>query len=216
MSNNDTFASTRKEYERGTLDERSANRDPIVQFRSWFEDATKSSEVEPNACALATVGQHSAPSLRMVLLKSLDERGFVFFTNYESRKGRELARNSVAAILFYWASLERQVRVEGEIEIVSAAESDAYFASRPRNAQLGALISKQSEVVSSRKALDESYAEAAQAAGESPLVRPSNWGGYRLIPSYFEFWQGRESRLHDRVRYSKGDGHEWAITRLWP
>lgn len=216
MSNDETFKSIRKEYERGTLDESSVLCDPVAQFRKWFEDSMQGSEVEPNACALATVGAEGKPSVRMVLLKSLDERGFTFFTNYESRKGRDLAGNSSAALLFYWASLERQVRIEGQIEIVSAAESDSYFASRPRTAQLGAIVSRQSETVESRAVLDQAYEKAARAAAEKPPVRPSNWGGYRLVPSYYEFWQGRESRLHDRIRYTRTNELTWSIARLWP
>ena len=170
----------------------------------------------PNACAIATVGKDLRPSVRMVLLKSLEEQGFVFFTNYESQKGRQIAQNSFGSMLFYWASLERQVRIEGRFEMVSAAESDSYFAVRPRTAQLRAAVSRQSEVVSSRAELEGAYAEAERRSGGAPIVRPAHWGGYRLLPESFEFWQGRESRLHDRIRYSQLRGGLWRIERLWP
>jgi len=216
MSTDDTFRSVRKEYERGSLDESSVDADPLAQFQVWLAEALKAPEVEPNACALATVSQDGKPSLRMVLLKSLDDRGFSFFSNYHSRKGRELAQNAAAAILFYWGSLERQVRIEGTVERLSAAESDAYFASRPRNAQLGAIVSPQSEVAASRQAIEERYAQLAASVGDSALLRPTHWGGYRIIPESMEFWQGRESRLHDRIRYERDAGLGWKIGRLWP
>ena len=216
MSTDERFRAVRKEYERDSLHEGSVEANPLVQFRAWLEEALKAPEVEPNACALATVGPDGKPSLRMVLLKSLDDRGFSFFTNYLSRKGRELALTSSAAMLFYWGSLERQVRIEGAVEQLSAAQSDAYFSSRPRNAQLGAIVSPQSEVANSRLDIDERHSALVASTGNSALSRPAHWGGYCLRPEYIEFWQGRKSRLHDRIRYVRDAGSQWKIERLWP
>jgi pyridoxamine 5'-phosphate oxidase len=151
----------------------------------------------------------------MVLLKAFDEAGFVFFSNYGSQKGNQLAANPHAALLFYWPTLERQVRIEGRCEQIQANDSDSYFLSRPRNAQLGAVVSKQSQVVSDRGAIDESYRLLAKEVGDSPIKRPEHWGGYRVVPERFEFWQGRESRLHDRIRYVHS-GNGWRTERLWP
>jgi pyridoxamine 5'-phosphate oxidase len=151
----------------------------------------------------------------MVLLKAVDDRGFSFFTNYESVKGQQISQNAYGSMLFYWASLERQIRIEGSFEFLTAAESDSYFASRPRGAQLGAIVSKQSRVVASRRELEAAFSEAERAIGSEPLTRPAHWGGYRLVPTQFEFWQGRESRLHDRVRYLK-TANTWVAERLWP
>ncbi len=217
MTSDEKLKGFRKEYERGELDEGSVSASPIAQFREWFEAASQQpGESEPNACAVATVGADLRPSVRMVLLKSLEERGFVFFTNYESLKGRQISHNSFGSMLFYWASLERQVRIEGSFEVVSAAESDSYFSSRPRSAQLGAAVSRQSEVVPSRAEMERAYAEAEQLSGGAPIARPAHWGGYRLLPERVEFWQGRESRLHDRLRYVRLEGGAWRIERLWP
>jgi pyridoxamine 5'-phosphate oxidase len=152
----------------------------------------------------------------MVLLKSLDDRGFVFFTNYESQKGRQIAENSFGSMLFYWPSLERQVRIEGSFELVSAAESDSYFATRPRSAQLAAAVSRQSAQASSRAELERACAEAERLSNGGPIARPAHWGGYRLVPEIFEFWQGRESRLHDRIRYVLTADGNWRTERLWP
>ena len=211
----DIFKASRKEYDKGALDEETVHSDPFQQFRAWFDAALQTPEIEPNACAVATAGSDAKPSVRMVLLKSIDERGFVFFTGYESKKGRQILENPCGAMLFYWATLERQVRIEGTFERVSKADSDAYFASRPRNAQLGAVVSKQSAVVSSRAELEEEYRRAEKRLEGSVINRPEAWGGYRLIPDSFEFWQGRESRLHDRVRFVRRH-NEWVRDRLWP
>jgi pyridoxamine 5'-phosphate oxidase len=184
------------------------SQDPLEHFRSWSEHGAG------DAVALATATSDGAPSVRMVLLKSADDRGFVFVSNYESRKGRELAENPRAALLFYWPELGRQVRVEGTVERVSDAESDAYFATRPRGAQLAANASRQSEPLDSREALEARFAEL-DAAHPGEVPRPPHWGGYRLVPDTFEFWEHRDNRLHDRLRY-RLDGERWATERLAP
>lgn len=215
MSSDDIFKGVRKEYERGALDETSIDASPFVQFKSWLEHALASGQEEPNACALATTGTDGQPSVRMVLLKSFNESGFTFFTNYLSSKGHQLASNPKAALLFYWPFLERQVRIEGVCEKVSATDTDSYFYSRPKGAQIGAAISLQSKVVASRAVIEEAYRELESNVGDGQIVRPEGWGGYRLVPHKFEFWQGRESRLHDRLRY-EDRASAWKIERLWP
>jgi len=215
VSLGDFFKSLRKEYEQGALLEESVSADPTRQFRAWFDAAVAAEREEPNACALATVGRDLQPSVRMVLLKSFDERGFVVYTNYRSTKGRQIEENPLVSLLFYWPSLERQVRVEGRSERVSPSEADLYFASRPKGSQLGAAVSKQSEVAESRHVIDDAYVELERNVGEGGVARPDHWGGYRIVPHLFEFWQGRESRLHDRLRYVQRDG-AWEIARLWP
>jgi pyridoxamine 5'-phosphate oxidase len=182
--------------------------DPLRQFQAWFDEAAV------DAVALATATSNGAPSVRMVLLKGADDRGFTFFTNFESRKGRELAENPRAALLFYWPEPGRQVRVEGSVSKVSEAESDAYFATRPRGGRLAALASRQSEPLESREALEARFAELA-AAHPDEVPRPSHWGGFRLVPESYEFWVHRENRLHDRFRYRR-DGEGWAVERLSP
>ncbi|MEQ1757151.1 MAG: pyridoxamine 5'-phosphate oxidase [Vicinamibacterales bacterium] len=205
----------RRDYEGAPLDEGTADADPFRQFERWFDEA-REQELDPTAMALSTVDGAGHPAVRMVLLKGLDARGFVFFTNYESRKGRELAGNPRASILFYWASLHRQVRIEGVTERVAAAESDAYFASRPPESRLAALASPQSQILDSRRALDERYARALERFPGAQMPRPQFWGGYRLIPDTIEFWQGRPSRLHDRLRYQRESDGLWARVRLAP
>jgi pyridoxamine 5'-phosphate oxidase len=195
------------------LDESDLDPDPLRQFAAWFEEARAARMRAPEATALATAAADGRPSVRMVLLKGFDERGFVFFTGYESRKGAELAANPRAALLFYWDPLGRQVRVEGTVERVAEAESDAYFASRPRGAQISASVSPQSRVVESRGQLETAAAELEARGGELP--RPPTWGGFRLAPETYEFWQHRANRLHDRLRYSCDDAG-WKLERLGP
>ena len=189
--------------------------DPLRQFGAWFAEAAAAGIRMPEAMALATASEDAVPSVRMLLLKGFDERGFVFYTGRRSRKGRELAENPVAALLFYWAPLGRQVRVEGFVERLPADESDAYFAARPRASQLSAAASVQGEVVGSRAELEERVARLRAELGEEPLARPAHWGGYRVQPDHYEFWQHRADRLHDRLRYVRA-GDAWRIERLAP
>ena len=196
-----------------SLDETAVDPDPLRQFAAWFEEAGAAGVRAPEAMALATATSDGRPSVRMVLLKGFDERGFVFFTGYESRKGAELAANPRAALLFHWDALGRQVRVEGTVERVSEAESDAYFRSRPRGAQISATVSPQSRVVESRASL-EALAAELEARGDE-LPRPPNWGGFRVRPETYELWQHRANRLHDRLRYRRNGGG-WTIERLAP
>jgi pyridoxamine 5'-phosphate oxidase len=189
--------------------------DPFVQFRRWFDDATTAGIIEPNAMTLATATADGRPSARVVLLKGLDERGLVFYTDFRSRKARELEANSRAALVFLWKEIERQVRIEGHTERVSTAEAESYFRTRPSGSRIGAWASVQSSVIPSREWLDAEYARVAERYpdGEAPL--PPHWGGYRIVPEEFEFWQGRPSRLHDRIRYRLQD-EVWVIERLSP
>jgi pyridoxamine 5'-phosphate oxidase len=209
------IAALRKSYERDELDETASAADPLDQFRSWFDQALKAELPEPNAMTLATVGSDGRPSTRIVLIKGFDARGIVWYTNYRSRKGRELAQQSFAALQFHWVELERVVRIEGRVEPVDAAESDAYYASRPLDSRLGAWASPQSEVIASRAALVTAAAKAALQHGLNP-PRPPHWGGYRLQPDGWEFWQGRRSRLHDRLRYRVDAEGRWLRERLAP
>jgi len=204
----------RKTYERGELEENAAESVPLQQFRLWFDEALAAQVLEPNAMTLATVGADGQPSTRIVLVKDVDERGLVWYTNYESRKGQELAHNARAALQFHWVSLERVVRIEGLVERVADAESDAYYASRPLDSRLGAWASPQSQVISSRAVLVANAAKAAAQHGLNPQ-RPPHWGGFRLVPQAWEFWAGRPSRLHDRLRYRRVDG-QWVRERLAP
>jgi pyridoxamine 5'-phosphate oxidase len=215
MNRDDPYKAVRKEYRSGQLLEDLVSHDPFEQFKAWFDAVMASDVVEPNACALATTGPDARPSLRMVLLKGIDSRGMIFFTNYSSIKGLQIESNPHAALLFYWAQFERQVRIEGTVERLEDVSSDTYFSSRPRDAQVGAIVSKQSRPVESRKVLDEAVERFVASHPNGTLGRPSNWGGYRVVPHSFEFWQGRESRLHDRLRYVK-ENEGWKIERLWP
>ncbi|MGH9578301.1 MAG: pyridoxamine 5'-phosphate oxidase [Terriglobales bacterium] len=208
------IADLRQEYMRAGLSEAGAPADPFAQFERWFKDALAAELPLANAMTLATVTPAGAPDARVVLLKGVDGGGFVFYTNYESRKGRQLAARSDACLVFLWAPLERQVRVEGRVEKVSAAESDAYFLSRPLGARLSAHASAQSEAVAGRSFLESEVEKIRAKYGENP-PRPSHWGGYRVIPVQIEFWQGRENRLHDRLLYGR-DAGAWKIERLAP
>jgi pyridoxamine 5'-phosphate oxidase len=209
------IAELRKEYARERLDESDVAHEPFAQFSRWFDEALNSGFAEPHAMTLATVGAGGRPSARIVLLKGLDARGFVFFTNYESRKAHELAANANAALLFHWIELERQVRIEGKVSKVEPAESDAYFASRPLASRWSAWASPQSQVLPDRASLEQRLAEVSARLGDDPR-RPPHWGGYRLEPGMLEFWQGRQSRLHDRIRYTREPGDRWRIERLAP
>ncbi len=209
-----SIADLRSEYARAALDESHADADPIRQFAHWWDEAIKSQLPEPNAMTLATADASGRPSARVVLLKGFDDNGFVFFTNYDSRKGAELAANPRAALLFFWPELERQVRVDGEVERVSAAESDAYFRSRPLASRIGAWASPQSRPISGRAWLMARVAEMGVRHGLNP-DRPPHWGGFRVRPQAIEFWQGRPSRLHDRLLYTR-DAGAWQRQRLAP
>ena len=206
----------RSEYTKASLDEKDLDPDPIRQFLAWFEQALEAQVAEPNAMTLATATPDGAPSARIVLLKGVDERGFIFHSSYESRKGRELARNPRGALVLFWPALERQVRIEGRVEQASAEESDEYFRSRPPGSQIGAWASTQSAVVPGREALERLFEEIQQRFAGVEIPRPPNWGGYRVVPESLEFWQGRPSRLHDRLRYSHTSERSWIIERLAP
>jgi pyridoxamine 5'-phosphate oxidase len=215
------LADLRKSYERAELDEAHANADPLLQFQQWLQQAIDAQLPEPNAMTLATVGADGRPSTRIVLIKGCDARGIVWFTNYQSRKGRELAYQPMAALQFHWVELERVVRIEGRVGLVEGAESDAYYNSRPLDSRIGAWASPQSEVIASRAVL---VANAARYGAQYLLKppRPAHWGGYRLEPDRWEFWQGRKSRLHDRLRYTLTDpaadtaSATWRLERLAP
>jgi pyridoxamine 5'-phosphate oxidase len=212
-----SLAGLRENYACSGLSEADCHTNPIRQFERWFLEAQAADLKEPNAMTLSTVGADGRPSARVVLLKDVSDDGFVFYTNYLSRKGRDFRTNPFAALTLYWAELERQVRIEGRIGFVSREESEAYFRSRPRGSRIGAWVSKQSEDLTSREELEAKLKEVeARFAGTDDIPLPDYWGGYRVHPDSIEFWQGRENRLHDRIRYRReGDG-PWTMERLWP
>jgi len=210
-----SLADIRREYLGEPLSEAHADPDPMRQFSAWFEHV-RDIEADPTAMALATATPGGRPSVRTVLLKEMDDRGFVFYTNYQSRKAREMEATGRASLLFYWGSLERQVRIDGAVERVSPAESDAYFETRPPDSRLSVYASRQSETIESRDALDEVFERVKRTYGDGPVPRPDWWGGYRVVPDEFEFWQGRTSRLHDRLRYVKRPDASWHRERLAP
>ena len=210
------IADIRKEYRLETLDESQVSSDPIEQFGFWWNEALKSEIDEVNAMTLATANADAVPAARIVLLKGFDRKGFVFFTNYESNKAADLDMNPRASLVFFWKELERQIRISGTVEKVSEEESDHYFSSRPKGSRIGAWASPQSSVISSREIIEEKVAALQQSFEGKDIPRPLHWGGYRVIPIQIEFWQGRSSRLHDRIQYTLQDNGSWKIVRLAP
>jgi pyridoxamine 5'-phosphate oxidase len=206
----------RSEYNTASLSETEANSDPIKQFDTWFKEALGAEVQEPTAMTLATATTDGRPSARIVLLKGFDNNGFVFYTNYLSRKGKEISKNPLGALLFFWGSMERQVRIEGTIEKISKEESERYFHSRPKDSQIGAVISPQSQEIPGRDALEQKWHETEAKYQDKEVPKPAHWGGYILKPRLIEFWQGRPSRLHDRILYKKIDNKNWKKVRLAP
>lgn len=211
-----SLADLRQNYSKGGLLKKDAQINPFQQFHKWFHEAIESEILEPNAMALATINGEGKPVARIVLLKNLDEQGFVFFSNYSSQKGQNLADNPWASLVFWWGELERQVRVEGKVEKITDSESDQYFNSRPLGSQLGAWASPQSQVIPNRKFLEHRLEEFTKKYQDQLIPRPANWGGYRVIPHLVEFWQGRQNRLHDRLCYRLNEHGQWQIDRLAP
>lgn len=214
MQENDHLKNMRLSYEQDQLLESKISKNPFAQFKLWFDLVLKADIIEPNAMTIATSTKAGMPSARMVLLKDFDESGFTFFTNYGSRKGKELSENPFASVLFWWREFERQVRIEGKIEKISWKESGEYFNLRPLKSRYGALASDQSKIVESREILEKKFADLEKQFGDNPPM-PKNWGGYKLVPNKFEFWQGRRDRLHDRIYYEKIKD-DWKIFRLQP
>lgn len=210
-----SIADIRRDYQQTTLNEADVDADPIVQFERWFAEALRAEVTEPNAMLLATATPDAYPSARVVLLKGVDQRGFVFYTDYRSRKGQELSDNPHAALCFFWPELERQVRIAGAVQRVSRAESDEYFQSRPLPSRIGAWSSVQSSVLASREVLEREVAANTQRFADGPVALPDHWGGYRVVPEEVEFWQGRPSRLHDRIAFRR-EGGQWHKRRLSP
>ncbi|MBC3935659.1 pyridoxamine 5'-phosphate oxidase [Undibacterium sp. CY7W] len=210
-----SIADIRKDYRQASLSEGDVQADPFAQFGIWFQQALTADAAEANAMSLATVNAQGRPSSRIVLIKEFDERGFCWFTNYDSAKGADLETNPHAALLFFWTALERQVRIEGRVEKISAEENDSYFFSRPLGSRQSANASQQSQPVAGREVLEQQLQAVIAQFGEHP-PRPKHWGGYRLIPERLEFWQGRASRFHDRIVYTRNADHSWSISRLQP
>ena len=213
---NQSIADIRRDYKLQSLNESDMTADPVEQFTRWWDEAVNSEIDEVNAMTLATATKEGLPSARIVLLKGYDARGFVFFTNYNSHKGKELELNPKAALVFFWKELERQIRIEGPVEKISEEESDKYFNSRPTASRIGAWASPQSEIVTDRTIIENNFIEYENKFGTAFIPRPSHWGGYILKPTLLEFWQGRSSRLHDRIQYSSGQGGSWKMERLAP
>lgn len=211
-----SIADLRQNYSRYGLSETDVDPNPFKQFATWLQQAVDAQLLEPNAMTLATATPDGQPSARMVLLKDFDERGFVFFTNYQSHKGKQLTDNPWAALVFWWVPLERQVRIEGKVEKIAPQESDAYFHSRPRESQLGAWVSDQSQIIANRDLLEQKLEELTAQYTDREIPRPPDWGGFRVVPTNIEFWQGRPSRLHDRLRYCLTEEGAWLIERLSP
>lgn len=209
------IADIRREYSLHSLNENDVASSPIEQFTKWWNDAMESQVTEVNAMTLATCDKDGKPSARIVLLKGFDERGFIFFTNYESRKAKNLAENPKAALIFFWKEIERQIRIEGTVEKAAAQESDAYFFSRPEGSRIGAWASPQSKIITGRNVLEENVQKYKEEFKNS-IPRPPHWGGYRVMPELIEFWQGRSNRLHDRIQYTKTAGGSWKVDRLAP
>jgi pyridoxamine 5'-phosphate oxidase len=205
----------RRSYKLNELSKSSVDEDPFTQFNKWFEEVIDAKITDPSAMVLSSVDHARKPSSRIILLKEVDDKGFIFFTNYLSRKADDFAENPAASILLYWKELERQVRIEGTVEKTKRKISEDYFQTRPRDSQIGTWVSKQSTVIANRRFLDDKYSELEKKFGDDEIPLPEYWGGYRLIPNYFEFWQGREKRLHDRICY-KNEKHGWNIFRLAP
>jgi len=211
-----TIQNLREEYRAATLSEKDVAKNPMKQFEKWFKQVLEADSHEANAMTLATASTNGRPSARTVLLKGFDERGFVFYTNYLSRKGRELGKNPLATLLFFWPSLERQVCIEGTVEKVSREESEKYFYTRPKGSQIGALVSPQSQEIDSREVLEKKWTDLEKVYADEDVPKPAHWGGYIVKPRLIEFWQGRPSRLHDRIVYKRADKNDWKIVRLAP
>jgi pyridoxamine 5'-phosphate oxidase len=207
----------RREYTQASLDVKDVMKSPLDQFSAWMEAALKSEALEPTAMTLSTVDEKGLPAGRIVLLKGLETGRFIFYTNYQSAKGRELDKNPVAALTFFWPEMERQIRIQGQVERISEQESEAYFQSRPKESQIGAWTSPQSAVIASREVLEQRQAQLSEEYKSAQVLpKPKQWGGYALTPLYFEFWQGRESRLHDRIVYHLDKNNDWTLSRLAP
>ena len=210
------IADLRESYQTAGLDEKTIDKNPFDLFESWFNNAVKQNILEPNAMTLATANKNGNPSARIVLLKSFDKNCFVFFKNYHSIKGNQLEKNPNSALVFWWGSLTRQIRIEGTVDKISKKESDAYFNSRPRGNQIGAIVSDQSKIIPSYSYLENQFDKISEKYKDRKVKRPDYWGGYRVKPTIIEFWQGRENRLHDRLRFTKGKSDNWKLERLSP